>query len=200
MLAIDDLDDRRPGTADDLAAIRNDDWNDAVDVEELSAHDGDLSLDDDLSVHGGALLVRGDLTVAGTVTIDETGTLVVTGRLRCANLGCEGNLEVGGDAEVGGTIFGCYEAGTSWFHGAVTARLLLRGNHGFEYDPERLAVGAHLAFTNFRGLHLGTAAEAQAILSAPAYALLAPLIGLVPDGPSSQGALRFLRTDGFLAT
>ena len=79
MLAIDDLDDRRPGTADDLAAIRNDDWNDAVDVEELSAHDGDLSLDDDLSVHGGALLVRGDLTVAGTVTVDETGTLVVTG-------------------------------------------------------------------------------------------------------------------------
>lgn len=196
MLTVDDL-TTRPGTDDDLATIRNDDWRDAVDVPDLRVHEGDLSLDDDLSASGAALIVVGDLTVAGTVSLDETGALIVTGRLRCANLACEGNLEIQGDAEVAETIFGSYEAGISWFHGAVRAALLVQGNHAFEYDPARLAVGTHLRFANFRGLSVGTAEQARAVLSDEAYALLAPLIGLVADG-SSRGLEQLLRTDGFL--
>lgn len=197
MLTVNDLAGTRAGTDDDLETIRNDDWRDAVDVPDLRVHEGDLSLDDDLDASGAALLVLGDLTVAGTVSLDETGALIVTGRLRCANLGCEGNLEIQGDAEVAETIFGSYEAGISWFHGAVRAALLVQGNHAFEYDPERLAVGTHLQFDNFRGLSVGTPEQAKAVLSDEAYGLLAPLIGLVPDG-SSQGLVALLHRDGFL--
>ncbi len=197
MLTVNDLSDTRAGTDDDLALIRNDDWRDAVDVPDLIVYEGDLALDDDLSASGAALIVHGDLTVAGTVSLDETGTLVVTGRLRCANLACEGNLEIQGDADVAETIFGCYEAGISWFHGAVRAALLVQGNHAFEYTPAQLAVKTHLQFANFRGLSAGTEAQAKAVLSDQAYALLAPLIGLVADG-SSKGLEQLLRTDGFL--
>ncbi len=198
MLTADDLTGLRPGTDADLATIRNDDWRDAVDVGELRVHEGDLKLDDDLDASGAALLVRGDLIVAGTVAVDETGTLVVTGRLRCQNLSCEGNLEIQGDAAVAETIFGYYEAGITFFHGAVTAALFVHGNHAFEYDADRLTVGTELGFTNFRGLRTGTEAQARAVLSPRAFAVLAPLIGLVAEGPSSQEAGRILRTEGFL--
>lgn len=198
MLTASDLVGLRPGTDADLATIKNDDWKDAVEVDELRVHDGDLALDDDFSGSDAALIVRGDLTVAGTVALDETATLVVTGRLRCRNLACEGNLEVQGDVAATETIFGYYEAGISFFLGAVAAALFVQGNHAFEYDPARLAVGTHLAFANFRGLRIGTAAQAQAALSDEAYAVLAPLIGLREGGPSSQEATRLLRSDGFL--
>jgi hypothetical protein len=36
------------------------------------------------------------------------------------------------------------------------------------------------------------------VLSDDAYAVLAPLIGLVEGGPSSHEATRLLRSDGFL--
>ena len=168
-----------------------------MDVGELVVHEGDLELDDDFDGSGAAVIVKGDLVVAGTVALDETGALIVTGRLRCANLSCEGNLEIQGDAEVAETIFGSYEAGISWFHGAVRAALLVQGNHAFEYDPARLQVGTHLQFDNFRGLRVGTAEAAKAALSDEAYAGLAPLMGLV-EGETGKGLETLLRTDGFL--
>jgi hypothetical protein len=201
MLTASDLVGLRAGTAEDLEAIKNDDWRDAVDVPDLRVHDGDLALDDDLDASGAALMVVGDLTVAGTVALDETGALIVTGRLRCRNLSCEGNLEIQGDAEVTETVFGSYEAGISWFHGALTAALLVEGNHAFEYDPARLQAGTHLAFTNFGGLRTGTAEQARAVLSDAAYAALANLMGLdAADGPAGGTIERLLREDGFLRT
>lgn len=198
MLTASDLTGLRPATDADLATIKNDDWKDVVEVDELRVHDGDLALDDDFSGSDLALLVRGDLIVAGTVSLDETATLVVTGRLRCRNLACEGNLEVQGAVDVAATIFGYYEAGMSFFLGAVQAALLVQGNHAFEYDPAQLRVGAHLAFANFRGLRIGTDEQARAVLSDEAYAVLAPLMGLVEGGPASVEATRLLRSDGFL--
>lgn len=198
MLTASDLTGLRPATDADLRTIKNDDWKDVVEVDELRVHDGDLALDDDFSGSDLALLVRGDLIVAGTVSLDETATLVVTGRLRCRNLACEGNLEVHGAVAVAETIFGYYEAGMSFFLGAVRAALMVQGNHAFEYDPAQLHVDTHLAFANFRGLRIGTAEQARAVLSEEAYAVLAPLMGLVEGGPASVEATRLLRSDGFL--
>ncbi|MBK9035749.1 MAG: hypothetical protein IPL61_31620 [Myxococcales bacterium] len=197
MIIASDLVGTRGGVEADLEVIKNDAWNDAIDAGELVVHDGGVALDDDFSASGAAVLIKGDLTVAGTVSLDETGTLIVTGRLRCKNLACEGNLEIQGDVDVGETIFGYYQAGVSCFHGAVRAALFVQGDHAFEYDPAQLAVGAHLAFTNFGGLRVGTAAEARAALSDDAYAALARLMGLAADGPSGGDAIRLLRTDGF---
>lgn len=198
MIIATDLVGTRGGAEADLELIKNDDWKDALDAGELVVHDGPLALDDDFSASGAAVLVKGDLIVAGTVSLDETGTLIVTGRLRCKNLACEGNLEIQGDADVGETIFGYYQAGVSFFLGAVRAALFVEGDHAFEYDPARLAVGTHLAFTNFERLRIGTAAQAHAVLSDQAYATLARLMGLAADGPSGGDAIRLLRTDGFL--
>lgn len=194
---IENVPDTRDGNDEDLEAIHNEDWKDAVDVGDLRVHDGDLAIDGDFDASNGALLVNGNLTVTGTVGLDETGSLIVTGNLTCRNLSCEGNLEIQGDTKVAGTVFGYYEAGISFFEGTLSATLLLQGNHAFELDTDKLDVGTHLRFDNFRGLSIGTADQAKAVLSDEAFRELGNLIGL-SDQEKTGSYDKLLRTSGFL--
>jgi hypothetical protein len=192
-----DVKGTRKGTEDDLEAIENGDWCDAVEVEELRAFDGDLTIEGDYSGSGARLIVHGDLTVSGTLSLDETGTLIVTGDVRCRNLHCEGDLEIQGDVIAEETIFGFYEAGITFFDGTIKAPLFLEGNHSFEYDDDQLEVKTHLKFDNFRGLSQGTAEQARAVLSDEAFALLGEMLGLSEeDAEGEYGPL--LREKGFL--
>lgn len=196
---LDKVKGTRAGTEDDIEAIHNDDWRDAVDVEELRAFDGDLTLAGDHLGAGARLVVHGDLRVDGTLAIDEGSQLVVTGALRCKNLSCEGDLEVQGDLVVDEAIVGYYEAGISFFEGQIRAPLFVQGNHSFEYEDEQLAVKPHLKFANFRGLSKGTAEEARAALSDEAFAVLGRLMGVSDDDSRSSGELGpLLRREGFL--
>jgi hypothetical protein len=192
-----DVKGTRAGTEDDIEAIQNGDWCDAVEVEELRAYDGDLTIEGDYSGSGARLIVHGNLTVGGTLGLDETGTLIVTGDVRCRNLHCEGDLEIQGDLTVEETIFGFYEAGITFFNGTIRAALFLQGNHSFEYDDDQLEVKTHLKFDNFRGLSQGTAEQARAALSDEAFALLGELLGLSEeDAEGEYGPL--LREKGYL--
>lgn len=178
LLEIEDIEGTRPADEDDLDAIHNDDWRDAIDLDDFSVFEGSLSLTGSLAVAEKSLLVKGDLTLTGRVSIDETGSLIVTGTLNCADLVCEGNLEVQGDTNVTETIVGYYEAGISFFEGAIRAKVLLQGNHGFELEPEQLEVAHHFCFDNYTGLSKGTKEEVYATLSEDALTAVGNLMGI----------------------
>lgn len=191
---IADIEGTRDGEEDDLEAIHNDDWRDAVDGDELRVFEGDLTVNGDFDSSNGAMLVKGNLSVTGVLSLDETGSLSVTGDLRCCNLSCEGNLEIQGDVTVDEVIFGYYEAGITFFDGKVRAKVFLEGNHAFEYEPDRLEVGTHLGFDNHQGLHLGTKEDAEKVLSDDALEALGPLMGLThEDSEKSVGDVLYAR-------
>jgi hypothetical protein len=192
----------RPATEEDLGLIENDAWRDAVDSDALRVHEGNLSIDGHYAGDGGRLLVQGDLRATGTVSLNETGTLIVTGQLHCKNLHCEGDLEVQGDVVVEETIFGFYEAGITYFHGAVKAKLFLEGNHAFEYARKKVQVDAHLKFDNYDSMKKSSRVQALQVLSDEAIKALGSLIGLGEEDDEADEddvwTPRLLRSRGFL--
>ncbi len=173
---IEDIEDAREATDDDLAVIRAEEHESIHDASETRVVDGPLEVVGALDVTGGALIVKGDLTVTGYLSSDETGMLIVTGALRCKNLYLEGDLEVHGDAHVEQVVFGYYEAGVSYFYGDLEAELLLLGNHAHEIEPDRLKARHTIKFCNFKS-HSGDVEPSQ-VLTDEALAAVGPLLGI----------------------
>jgi hypothetical protein len=193
----------RKGTEADLERIKNEDIADCVDESELRVVEGSVALEGSYDPSGKAVLVLGDLDVNGHLNVEETATLIVTGALRCKSLYLEGNLEVQGATEVGETIFGYYEGGISDLRGAVTARVLLIGNHDLRVKKNKLTVEHRFEFDNFQKPRPKKLAEAavREVLSDEAFRHLSDLLGFTEDrSPDCAKAQRLLSRQGFLRT
>jgi len=192
---IEDIEEAREATDDDLEVIRADEHEGIHDASETRVVEGPLEVVGALDIAGGALIVKGDLTVTGYLSSDETGMLIVTGALRCKNLYLEGDLEVHGDARVEQVVFGYYEAGMSYFFGDLEAELLLLGNHAHEIEADRLKARHTIRFQNFKS-HRGDVAPEE-ILSDEALAAVGPLLGIdAPEGAKRTHEL--LKAGAFL--
>lgn len=191
----------RKANEDDLEKIKNEDIADCVDEDELRVAEGPVTVPGSFDAAEKTLMVLGDLVVDGAVIVEETGTLIVTGALRCKNLYIEGNLEVQGATEVAETIFGFYEGGATDLRGAVTAKLLLIGNHDLEFKKSKLAVEHHFAFDNFQKANPKKLPEAKVrqVLSDEAYRHLSDLLGLTEhSGGDTTEAQKLFAKKGFL--
>lgn len=189
----------RKAAEQDLEKIKNEDIADCVDEDELRVVEGPITIEGSYDPSGKTLLVLGDLTVQGTLNVEETATLVVTGALRCQNLFLEGNLEVQGATEVTETIFGFYESGVSDLRGAVSAQLLLIGNHDLVVKKSKLTVKHRIDFDNFQKSKKLKEAAVRQVLTDEAFVLLSDLIGLTEDkSPETEKAQRLFGKKSWL--
>jgi len=93
-------------------------------------HEGHLVVD-------GSHFVIGDLEVTGAIRIGGAAKLFVTGNVRCANFFAEGDFYCD-ELHVANTLYGDYEAGSTWANKA-SGKLWLRGNHDFELEDTDFA-------------------------------------------------------------